>query len=427
MSIKSIVSNNSVLLKNLLYSVFSHGLNYLIPIFTFPYLVRTIGVTQFGLVSFAQNISNYLMTIIIFGFHLVGTNAIAQSGGNVGKQQYLFYQINFARLGLLFFCAILLGIGVIGIDKLAQNPSMYWLAFLAPMGMVFQSEFFFQGIQQMKILTIANLIARLISLAIIFLGVKSPSDTHLATLGYGLGGLLSGIFCYVIAYYKFNMKWYVPSFSSIWKQLINSYHVFLSSMSVNFYSSAFNLLILGFVANNLLVGYYSIADRIFNLICACIIPVNQAFFPVISKLANENYSKYLQYLKKIVFFYIGSLIVISVITYFLSPFIVELISGQENIESVSVLQLLVFCMPLYPFGLIYTSIFIIHNKKQYVALLNGSVVLINLVIIYPMLKYGGLIGLAVDNIIIFVAIAAIGYYLIKKGKIVHPLVLDNHD
>ena len=48
-------------------------LNTLLPLITFPYLIRVIGFELFGLLSFAIAFVNYFQVISEYGFNLTGT------------------------------------------------------------------------------------------------------------------------------------------------------------------------------------------------------------------------------------------------------------------------------------------------------------------------------------------------------------------
>lgn len=52
-------------------------MNYILPLITFPYLFKTLGVNNFGLLSFSTAILFYFQIFIDFGFNLSGTRQVA--------------------------------------------------------------------------------------------------------------------------------------------------------------------------------------------------------------------------------------------------------------------------------------------------------------------------------------------------------------
>ena len=72
----------SLLRKNILLLLFMQGANYLIPLMTFPYLTRVLGVSQFGLYAVILTLSQYFVLVTDFGFNLRASKRIAQSNGD---------------------------------------------------------------------------------------------------------------------------------------------------------------------------------------------------------------------------------------------------------------------------------------------------------------------------------------------------------
>ncbi|WP_180964394.1 oligosaccharide flippase family protein, partial [Escherichia coli] len=62
---------------NVLYLAISQGANYLLPLLIFPYLVRVIGVSNFGDLSFSLITIQVLLMIVEYGFGYSGTREIA--------------------------------------------------------------------------------------------------------------------------------------------------------------------------------------------------------------------------------------------------------------------------------------------------------------------------------------------------------------
>ncbi|EIZ5755974.1 oligosaccharide flippase family protein, partial [Salmonella enterica] len=56
-----------MLRKNIFYLFIVQGGNYLIPLLTFPYLLRVLGPTSFGLLGFFQATIQYCILLIEYG------------------------------------------------------------------------------------------------------------------------------------------------------------------------------------------------------------------------------------------------------------------------------------------------------------------------------------------------------------------------
>ena len=65
------------LAKNILWLYALQGVNYLVPILLLPYLVRVLGVGQYGLVAFSQAIAQYFIIATDYGFNFSATKQIA--------------------------------------------------------------------------------------------------------------------------------------------------------------------------------------------------------------------------------------------------------------------------------------------------------------------------------------------------------------
>jgi PST family polysaccharide transporter len=81
------------------------GINYLVPLITFPYLVRVLGVDQFGLFSFIMAIILYAEIITDYGFDLSATKHIALERDNPQKVNEIFSSVIMIKsmMAFIFF------------------------------------------------------------------------------------------------------------------------------------------------------------------------------------------------------------------------------------------------------------------------------------------------------------------------------------
>ena len=85
------------------------GLNYLIPAAMLPYLVRVLGIEQYGLISFAQSIAQYFIIATDYGFNLSATRAIAQNRQDKEEVARVFWITISIKMFLLVIGGLFLG------------------------------------------------------------------------------------------------------------------------------------------------------------------------------------------------------------------------------------------------------------------------------------------------------------------------------
>ncbi|MCR4417440.1 MAG: flippase [Ignavibacteria bacterium] len=322
--------------------------NYVLPLITLPYLTRVLGPEKFGLIAFAQAITQYLMLITEFGFNISATKNISIYRDNNKKITEIFSSVMIIKILILSIIFILFIILFQISDEFNSERTLYIYFFLGVIGWALFPQWLFQGLEKMKFVSFFNILSKLIFTVSIFFFINSVEDYELVALIQSLGFVFSGIISLLVAVNLANIKFVIPTKTEIIKHFKDSLVIFWSTISTNLYTSS-NSIILGILTNNIIVGYYSAAEKIIKAILFFSMPLQQSLFPFMSKQFMENRGKAIKILR-LILYVIGSLaVVIAILLSLFANSIVNLLLGVDYKESVIIFNILSW---IIPFGII---------------------------------------------------------------------------
>jgi len=339
--IKNLIAekDKKTLIENFFSLSFLQIATYILPLITLPYLVRVLGPEKFGLIAFSQAFIQYFMLLTDFGFNLSATREISIHREDKKHISKIFVSVFIIKLLLLLIAAFIIIVIVNYFGKFNTDKSVFYLTSLSIIGWVMFPQWFFQGIENMKFVTLFNVSAKLFFTICIFTFVKSESDYLIVPLLNSIGLILSGLISVFISLKYFNLTLQFPSFLEIKFQFLEGWHIFLSNISINLYTTSNNV-ILGLLTNNTIVGYYSAAEWIFKAFQQLGMPIYQSLFPYLSKLYIEDSKKALLIFNKLFKITLVVTFFVSLFLTFLSPLIVKLLLGDKYQESIIILSLL---------------------------------------------------------------------------------------
>ncbi len=149
-------SSHRSLLENVISLYLLQGLNYLIPMAVLPYLIRVLGLETFGLVVFSQAFAQYFVILTDYGFNFSATRYIAKHRASIKDVNAMFWQIYILKLIFLLLGIFVLVALVHFVPRLHRNyPYLLW-AYLAVLGNVLFPQWYFQGIEKMRYISVCS-------------------------------------------------------------------------------------------------------------------------------------------------------------------------------------------------------------------------------------------------------------------------------
>jgi len=333
------MSSRRLLIENISSLAALQALNYLAPLITLPYLVRVLQPSHFGLVSLAQGIVLYFDFFTDFGFNFSQTRAIASCRQVPEAVSRIFWSTIYAKFLLMCISAVALTLLVACTPKMRDTPLLYAVNFLYVIGTTFFPVWLFQGLEKMKLGAVLFGIARLLTIPALFLFVRHPQDYVIAGAIQASVEVLASVFAWPFILKRFQLRWYPPSFIEIVSTLRQSWALFLSASALQFSASG-TIVILGFTAGKIEVGYFSAADKLIKAASAALNPLAQALYPHTTAAKLRSPEAAFRLIRK-AFLLVGAFsIVVSVLTALFAGSVCHIVLGKTFEHSIPLLRCL---------------------------------------------------------------------------------------
>ena len=403
---------NSKLLKNGLWLVTLQVFNTVVPMLTLPYVTRVLGTTGYGDFSLALNWVLYFQVIVEYGFGFWGARKLAIGGKDCMQEN--FGVIITSRILLMGCSLAAMGVVYVLSGKAISHFICMSILFSMVVGVAFQMTWLFQGMQDMKYITIINAVSRTISVLLTFLMVRRPSDVYLYCLLYSCTYLLSAVIGLWVARRKYALKIKPCKLAQLRVGLKEAWPLFISQ-AMSKVLSGFGVTVLGMVAVSSVVGIYSAIYKIPYTMALFFNPISQAIYPDISVAFGKSQEEGLRRVKKIAMWILPAFLGASVLIMLLNRPLVLLLFGSEYAGS---------SMVLVPLALWFVSSIINnflgiqtltgsgHQKEYSNAFLisGGCSVLLNIVLG----KLFGIFGIASATLVAEMIMTGLLLYQVKK-------------
>jgi PST family polysaccharide transporter len=325
-----------------LYAV--HAFNYVVPLFTLPYLARVLGPLEWGALAFADAYGRVVGIVVEYGFGFSATREVAGVRHDARERSRQLADVLGAQILLgafAVFATLVLAKFVLAFSNhRALLPGALFLA----LGQGASPMWYFQGIERVKLIGSVWIVGRIAAAIGIFLLVRSPGDGGLALFIQGGGPFLAVVAGLLLAYRDTPFLW--PSLANGWRALRTGRLLFLYRAGSNLYTSM-AVVLLGLVASPLAVAWFAGAEKIAKAAVAITGPVSQTFYPRLSHLiATDRHgdARNTAFVAMRLMISIGA--GVGLLLFFGAPLLVRIVLGAGFEGSVLVLRVLALLPPL---------------------------------------------------------------------------------
>lgn len=277
-----------------------NGVSYIIALFLIPYLLRVLGEERYGSYLIIYVIAQYLLLVGNYGFRFSVTRLVSVHRDDKEKVNAIFNATIWARV-MLSAVASAVGLLIVYLLMDGDDVVMYLFALGMVFGDILIPSWLFQGMEQMKYLTIVNVVSKLVFALLIFVFITSPSQYKYVLLLHSMGYIASGFLSMYLAKKQFGMRLGMTTFAEIRAQLKDGWHIFVSNIGMEVYRNS-NVVLLGTFVGDAAAGIYGAVEKLIKAAQTIINALPMAIYPYVSRLfynseTTDNVSKLFRIVK----------------------------------------------------------------------------------------------------------------------------------
>lgn len=278
-------------MKSLRGNVILNGINtlssMLFPVITFPYAARVLLPEGIGAINFLNSIIGYIILLTSLGIPLYAVKEVARFSEEKRERDKVTIEILLFSSLLCLLGYVIVWILAHFVPTISSQSSLFYVLSLSILFTSIGANWFYQGIENFKFITVRSLIVKTISAALLFIFVHNPGDLLIygfIIVGSTVGGNLIN-FIHLRKHVTFSGIEIKEL--NILRHLRPATQVFILNLIVSLYIQL-NSVMLGFMAGDDAVGYFTAGTKISHICVMVISSLGTVLLPRCSHLFHQG-------------------------------------------------------------------------------------------------------------------------------------------
>lgn len=379
--------------KNTIYNIIRSCVSLLFPLITYPYVTRVLLTDNLGKVNFGASIVSYFSLLASLGISTYAIRECSKVKNDINKLSKLASEIFSLNILTTLFSYIILTLVLLFCKPLFDYR---WLILFQSLSICFNTigaDWLNNVAEDFKFITIRTVVFNVLSIALLFLFVKTSEDytiyaltTVISNAGIGLTN-----FFYRKKYCKIKIVKDI-NFALHFKPIL----LLFSLQLVQIIYTNSDITILGLLRTDHEVGLYSSAVKIYNLIQTFMNSIVFVVLPQLSQSYKEsNYNNINRILRYALNFTIALGLPCVVGTFVIGRDLIVLFCGIEYIECLMSLRILMIALFWSLLSGFLGNLIMIPSGKENISLKSSIIsALINLILNILLIPKWGIIAAA---------------------------------
>lgn len=350
-----IMKDHKIILKNFIGSYLMKR-HFFCMVILVPFLIRTVGIENFGTLEFCKSIAYYFTIFINYGFNYSATQQIVEAPND---RKHVGLVVSSTYLGK----TLLLAVGTVVLlclfscsQKIAAHKDFMLAFFGVAVGSAFTPNFLYQGLNKIDWLVYIDFFCRSIFLIATFTIIREPSQAILYPAFYAMTDIARAVIALTVAHLFLKVRFHMPNLRQVKAQFYEGYNIFVANFCRTIYDRLPQAII-GFTLGSTSVAFYIVGTRVIGELNMFTYQMMQAVYPIAAKKIKENLSEGLSFIKRFNLAMLIFLVPACICLFIYSQEIVHYIAKNkilvEDIPRVAMFLKICSCLPVAVF--LYTS------------------------------------------------------------------------
>ena len=332
---RKILKNNSKVIENYFFMTILQILNMCFYLLIYPFLIRTLGQEGYGLYAYAASMVFLFVTFVNFGFDLPAAQQVALHSDDKQVLRSVLSCVQTAKIYIEMIAVLCFAVIMLINPIMGNAPCVFWITFSQTLTFILFPQWYYQGLQKMKMVTYIQFGFRLLSLPFIFIFVKSPQDVWVFALITSLASVLGGITAWLMIRYCDGIKIYWASIPAVKRAYLEAVP-FCGSNIIGVAKEQGMILMAGSFLGMADVAIYDLANKIMLIPRTIFSKLNDALYPkMVVRGDKETNRRVLLYE---VVLGVGAMLCVALF----GPLAVYVLGGEQMMSSYGVTVILSF-------------------------------------------------------------------------------------
>ena len=276
--LRDIWRTNTKVVENYVYMTALQVLNGCFYILIYPFLIRVLGAESYGLYAYAMAVVALFITFISLGFDLPSAKRIAEHAEDNAVKAQVLSEVTTAKIILELIALGVYAVLLFAAPKMQANKLLFAIVFAQTLPNILFPQWYFQGIQRMRVVTYIQVAFKIATLPFIFRLLHGPDDLWIYALIVTVSTVLGGILAWLLIRFKDGLRVRLVSLPVVWKATREALPFFLSNATSVLKEQGIVLLIGQFLGMSD-VAIYDLANKIIIIPRTIFSKLNDALFP----------------------------------------------------------------------------------------------------------------------------------------------------